>query len=171
MIKVLQLQFHSLVSQPQISLQVNQWSYFSSQPLNLRLIWNLRPLAWMSLNLKWFKFKSLFKLDQSQSLVNELVSVVQLKSLASNLISLHCVYNSDQPFLVNYSGPTPLPILPTSQISTLPQIELLSLDLISWFCSIFLIFSNLGILNQLILHFVLGFEYLKKIGSNFATSW
>ena len=128
-----------------------QWSYFSSKPLNLGLISNLRPLAWMSLNLKWFKFKSLFKLDQSQSLVNELVSVVQLKSLASNLISLHCVYNSDQPFLVNYSGLTPLPILPTSQISTLPQIELLSLVLISWFCSIFLIFSNLGILNQLIL--------------------
>ena len=97
--------------------------------------------------------KSLFTLDQSESLVNEIVIEVQLKSLASNLKSLYDVYILDQAFLVNYSGPIhlSLPILPTSQISALSQIKLLSLVLTSWNCSKFLIFSNLGILNQLIL--------------------
>ena len=77
--------------------------------------------------------KSLFTLDQSESLVNEIVIEVQLKSLASNLKSLYDVYILDQAFLVNYSGPIhlSLPILPTSQISALSQIKLLSLVLTS----------------------------------------
>ena len=68
-----------------------------------------------------------------------------------NHFIVHCVYISDLQVLVNYSGPNQLSTLPTSQISALPQIKFLSLVLFSWLCSKFLIFSDLSILNQLIL--------------------